>query len=69
MLTFETLRTVGNFPKCTPTHDLRVAVNIPYVCDFITQLCRQQHRYKLLKERLQFDDFFVRVALSKAHVV
>jgi hypothetical protein len=36
------LRSIGNFPRRTPTGELHMAFNIPYVYDFITQLCRQQ---------------------------
>jgi hypothetical protein len=33
------LGTIGNFPTCTPVHDLRTAFNLP---DYITKLYRQQ---------------------------
>jgi hypothetical protein len=33
------LRTIGNFPRRTPVRDLQVAFEIPYVYDFITELC------------------------------
>jgi hypothetical protein len=36
------LHTIGNFPRCTPVHDLHGAFNLPYVYDYITKLCRQQ---------------------------
>jgi hypothetical protein len=36
------LRTFGNFPICTSASDLHTAFNIPYVYDYITELCRQQ---------------------------
>jgi hypothetical protein len=36
------LRTIGNFPRCTPVHDFHTAFNLPYVYDYITKLCRQQ---------------------------
>jgi hypothetical protein len=36
------LRTIGNFPRRTPTRDIHVAFKIPYVYDFITKSCRQQ---------------------------
>jgi hypothetical protein len=36
------LRTIGNFPRCTPVSDLHTAFNLPYVYDYITKLCRQQ---------------------------
>jgi hypothetical protein len=36
------LRTIGNFPRCTPVRELHKAFNIPYIYDYITELCRQQ---------------------------
>jgi hypothetical protein len=37
------LRTIGNFPRCTPVLELHKAFNIPYIYDYITNyLCRQQ---------------------------
>jgi hypothetical protein len=36
------LRTIGNFPRCTPVRDKHTAFNLPYVYDYITKLCRQQ---------------------------
>jgi hypothetical protein len=36
------LRTIGNFPRRTPTRDLHLAFQIPFVYDYITKLCRQQ---------------------------
>jgi hypothetical protein len=36
------LRTIGNSSRRTPVPDLHVGFKIPYVCDFITKLCRQQ---------------------------
>jgi hypothetical protein len=36
------LRTIGNFSRCTPVRDLHTAFNIPYVYDYITELCRRQ---------------------------
>jgi hypothetical protein len=36
------LRTIGNFPRCTPVRELSKAFNIPYIYDYITKLCRQQ---------------------------
>jgi hypothetical protein len=36
------LRTIGNFPRCTPVRDLDIAFKIPYVYDYITKLYRQQ---------------------------
>jgi hypothetical protein len=32
------LRTIGNFPRSTPVHNLHLAFEIPYVYDFITKL-------------------------------
>jgi hypothetical protein len=36
------LRAVGYLDTCTPVHELRVALKIPYVYDCITKLCRTQ---------------------------
>jgi hypothetical protein len=36
------LRNTGNLPRGTPTRDLHVAFKIPYLYDFVTELCRQQ---------------------------
>ena len=36
------LRTIGNYPRHTPTHDLHMVFKIPCVYDFITELCRRQ---------------------------
>jgi hypothetical protein len=36
------LRTIGNFPTCTPVRDFHTAINLSYVHDYITKLCRQQ---------------------------
>jgi hypothetical protein len=38
------LRTIGNFPVCTPVCDLNTAFNLLYVYDYeyITKLCRRQ---------------------------
>jgi hypothetical protein len=36
------LRTIRNFPRCTPVRDLHTAFNLPYVYDYITKLCRQK---------------------------
>jgi hypothetical protein len=36
------LRTIGNFPRSTPVCDLHMALNLPYVYNYITKLCRQQ---------------------------
>jgi hypothetical protein len=36
------LRTIGNFPKCTPVSDLHTAFNLQHVYNYITKLCRQQ---------------------------
>jgi hypothetical protein len=35
-------RTIGNFPGRTPVRDLHIAFKIPYLYDYITELCRQQ---------------------------
>jgi hypothetical protein len=36
------LRAAGNFPRCTPVRNSHTAVNVPYVYNYITKLCRQQ---------------------------
>jgi hypothetical protein len=36
------LRTIGSFPRRTSVRDMHVALQIPYVYDYITKLCRQQ---------------------------
>jgi hypothetical protein len=36
------LRTTGKYPRPTPVRDLHMAFKIPFVYDYITQLCRQQ---------------------------
>jgi hypothetical protein len=34
--------TIENFPKRTPVLDLQTTFNIPYVYDYVTNLCRRQ---------------------------
>jgi hypothetical protein len=41
-LQIKVLRTIGNFPRCTPVHNLHTAFDLPYVYDYITKLCRKQ---------------------------
>jgi hypothetical protein len=36
------LRTIGNFPRCTPVHELHKAFSIPYIYDYVTKLSMQQ---------------------------
>jgi hypothetical protein len=36
------LRTIGNFPRRTPVRKLHKVFSIPYICDYITKLSRQQ---------------------------
>jgi hypothetical protein len=36
------LHTIGNFPRYTPVCELHKALNILYMYDYITKLCRQQ---------------------------
>jgi len=49
------LRTIGNYTRRTPTHDLHMMFKIPYVYDFITKLCRlqtkviQNHENKIVR--------------------
>jgi hypothetical protein len=44
------LRAIGNLDRRTPVRDLHLAFKIPYVCDFITKLCRRQARVILNHE-------------------
>jgi hypothetical protein len=32
----------GNFPRHTSARDMRVAFQVPYVCDYMTKLCRRE---------------------------
>jgi hypothetical protein len=36
------LRTIGNVPRHTLIRELHKALNIPYIYDYMTKLCRQQ---------------------------
>jgi hypothetical protein len=36
------LRTIGKFPRNTPIRHMHISLQIPYVHDYITKLCRQQ---------------------------
>jgi hypothetical protein len=36
------VRAIGNTDRCTPVRELHMAFKIPYVCDYITILCRTQ---------------------------
>jgi hypothetical protein len=36
------LHTIGNYRRLTRVRDLHLAFHIPYVYDYITELCRQQ---------------------------
>jgi hypothetical protein len=36
------LRTIGNLPSHTPIRDLHRSFKIPYLFDYVTQLCRKQ---------------------------
>jgi hypothetical protein len=35
-------RTIVNILRCTLAHDMHVAFHIPYIYDYITNLCRRQ---------------------------
>jgi hypothetical protein len=37
------LRTIGKFSSSTPVREFHVAFQVPYVYDYITKLCRQNH--------------------------
>jgi len=45
------LRTTGNLPRRTPTRDLHVVFNIPYIYNFDIKLCGQQAKksHKIMK--------------------
>jgi hypothetical protein len=43
------LRTIGNFPRCTPVRDFNTAFNLPYVYDYVTNLCKQQTEVSSMK--------------------
>jgi hypothetical protein len=36
------LRTIGNFPRRTSVREMHLAFHLPYVCDYMIKLCRQQ---------------------------
>jgi hypothetical protein len=36
------IRTIGNFPRCTPVRDFHTGFNLSYLYDYITKLYRQQ---------------------------
>jgi hypothetical protein len=36
------LRTIGKFPRNTPIPDMLISLQIPYIYNYITKLCRQQ---------------------------
>jgi hypothetical protein len=38
----EVHRTIVNFPRRIPVHNLHTAFDLPYVCDYITKLGKQQ---------------------------
>jgi hypothetical protein len=42
LLKNKVLRTIGNYPRCTSVRDLHLALQIPYIYDYVTKLCRQQ---------------------------
>jgi hypothetical protein len=43
------LRTSGKFPRRAPVRDLRLALKVPYVYDFVTKLCRsKQKSYRVI---------------------
>jgi hypothetical protein len=46
------LHTVGNFPRGTSVCNMHAAFHIPYVYDYITNLCRQQ--VKVIQNREMF---------------
>jgi len=39
---------IDTLPRHTPTHDLHMEFKIPYLCGFLTKLCRHWS-YKIMK--------------------
>jgi hypothetical protein len=44
------LRTTGNLQRHTPSRDLRMSFEIPYLCDFVTELWMEQAIVTLNRE-------------------
>jgi hypothetical protein len=38
-------RAIRNFSRCTPVSYLHTAINLPYLYDYMTKLCRQQSEF------------------------
>jgi hypothetical protein len=38
------LHTICNFPRCTPICDMHVAFQIPYIYDYVTNLCEEKQK-------------------------
>jgi hypothetical protein len=44
------MRTIENFPRCTPVHDLHTTVNLPYVYDYVINCAGdKQKSYKIMR--------------------
>jgi hypothetical protein len=48
------LHTIGNFPRCTPDHDLQTAFNLPYAYDYSTKLCSNKQRSYIIMRKNMF---------------
>jgi hypothetical protein len=48
------LSTTGKLPRPTPTRDLHVVFEIPYVFDFVTELCMQRAEIVQNRENVIF---------------
>jgi hypothetical protein len=40
LIKLKVLRTIGNFPRCTPVREMHTAFHLPYVYDYLTKLFR-----------------------------
>jgi hypothetical protein len=47
------LRTIGNFPRCTPVRDLHTVFNLPYVYDYVKNCAGyKQKSYKIMRMKV-----------------
>jgi hypothetical protein len=47
------LRTIGNFPSCTPVRNLHLAFKLPYLYDYIKNYADNKHKlYKTMKTQI-----------------
>jgi hypothetical protein len=50
------MHTIGNLPRRSQTRDLHFGLKIPYIYDFVTELCRQQVKVTLNHENVNICD-------------